>query len=75
MEGNKRGKVIIVEGIPGVGKSSYCENFALFNKNVVIIKEWVDNTILKEYLFDMKNNATSFQFLAQEESIKETKRS
>lgn len=63
------GKIIIVEGIISSGKSLFCNSYAACNKNVVVFKEWVDNKILAEYISDMPNKATSFQFRAQEETL------
>ena len=64
------GRIIIIEGLQGVGKSVFCESYAKCNKNVVVLKEWVDNQILEEYINDMPNKATSFQCKAQQETIK-----
>ncbi len=61
--------IIIVEGIPGCGKTTFCKSFASINKNAVIMEEWVDEKSLVEYLDDMPKNATSFQYEAQMQTI------
>lgn len=63
-------KIIVVEGIQGAGKSTFCKSYAACNKNVVVMEEWVDEEFLEKYLHDMKKHATVFQFRAQEETIK-----
>ena len=63
-------KIIIVEGIPGCGKTTFCKSYASScrEKDVVIMEEWVDEKILANYISDMKNKATSFQYEAQRQS-------
>ena len=67
------GKILIVEGIPGCGKTTFCKSYAAaFSRipgDVVIMEEWVDEKILSDYLSDMKNKATYFQYEAQRQSV------
>ena len=63
------GKVIIVEGIPGCGKTTFCKSYASSSEgNVVVMEEWVDEKILADYLTDMPKKATFFQYEAQRQS-------
>jgi deoxyadenosine/deoxycytidine kinase len=63
-------KIIFLEGIPGSGKTTLGNSYKAHNHNVIFCEEWVDEKILAEYIADMPNKATSFQFRAQEETIK-----
>lgn len=65
----RQGRIIVVEGIIGSSKSTFCQSYAACNDNVVVLKEWVDDNILMEYINDMPNKAKSFQFRAQAEVI------
>ena len=63
-------KIIIIEGNVGSGKSVFCSLYATNNPNVIVLEEWVDKKILSEYISDMKNKATDFQFQIQDETVK-----
>lgn len=67
------GKILIVEGIPGCGKTTFCKSYAAaFSRipgDVVIMEEWVDEKILADYISDMPNKATYFQYEAQRQSV------
>lgn len=63
------GKLIILEGLPGVGKTLFGKSYASVNPNSVFLEEWVDVKILKEYLADMKNKAADFQMHIQKETV------
>lgn len=63
-------KIIIIEGNIGSGKSVFCKSYAANNSDVIVLKEWVDEKILSEYISDMKNKATNFQFQIQDETVK-----
>jgi deoxyadenosine/deoxycytidine kinase len=64
------GKLIIVEGIPGSGKTTLCNQYKEENPATIIFPEWVDKDVLIDYLSDMKNKAYSFQCRALEECRK-----
>ena len=68
-----KGKIIVLEGLPGVGKTLFCESVATHDPNVRILKEWVETSCLKKYLSDMKTWATEFQFKIQEDTVKRMK--
>lgn len=63
------GHIIILEGLPGVGKTLLCESIAKHVDNVVILKEWVDEDILEKYIKNMKMYASRFQFRIQNETM------
>lgn len=65
-----KGKIIIIEGNIGSGKSVFCKSYAANNPNIIVLEEWVDNILLLDYLSDMKNKATDFQFQIQDETVK-----
>lgn len=65
-----KAKIIFLEGLPGSGKTTLGNSYKAHNHNVIFCEEWVDEKILAEYIADMPNKATSFQFRAQEEAIK-----
>ena len=64
-----QGKVIIIEGPPGCGKTTFCRSFVQHNSNAVMLEEWVDHVVLADYIADMENKATGFQFRAQRETL------
>ncbi len=66
---NYYGHIIILEGLPGVGKTVLATSIASANPNAICMKEWVDDQVLKDYIADMKNKATDFQFHIQEETM------
>ena len=63
------GKLIILEGLPGVGKTLFGKSYASVDPNSVFLEEWVDIKVLKEYLADMKNKAADFQMHIQKETV------
>ena len=67
------GKIIIVEGLQGSGKTLFCKSYVEWHENSVMLEEWVDPEILSNYINDMKNQATEFQFRAQDETLKNIK--
>lgn len=67
------GKLIILEGLPGVGKTLFGKSYATVNPNSLFLEEWVDVKILKEYLADMKNKAADFQMHIQKETVERVK--
>ncbi len=66
--------LIILEGLPGASKTLFGKSFVAAHGNAVFLEEWVDENILKEYLENMKENATSFQFYIQEETVNRIKK-
>ena len=66
--------LIILEGIPASGKSLWGESFVEAHENAVFLEEWVDEKVLKEYLENMKEKATEFQFYIQEETVNRVKK-
>lgn len=67
------GKIIIVEGLSGSGKTTFCKSFVNSNPNAEMMEEWVDEKILSEYIADMPNKATFFQFEAQRQTTNKLK--
>jgi len=63
------GKIIIIEGVPGCGKTTFCKSYVDSNPNAKMMEEWVDEKILSEYIADMPNKATFFQFEAQRQTM------
>jgi deoxyadenosine/deoxycytidine kinase len=63
------GRIIILEGLPGVGKSLLCESVVKHNENVKILKEWVNEDVLQKYIENMKKYASRFQFHIQNETM------
>jgi len=68
------GKLIILEGLPGVGKTSLGRSYASTHPDVIFLEEKVDEQLLAEYIADMPNKATKFQFGIQEETVEKIKR-
>lgn len=68
------GKLIILEGLPGVGKTLFGKSYASLNGNAVFLEERVDLDVLKEYLADMPAKATGFQMHIQEETVERIKK-
>jgi deoxyadenosine/deoxycytidine kinase len=62
--------IIVVEGIQGVGKTTFCKNYAASYENVIVLEEWVDEKLLADYIADMPNKATEFQFAVLQQTIK-----
>lgn len=62
------GVVIVIEGLPGSGKTTLCEQFNKLHPQVHILKEWVDTKILAEYLANPQAKAAEFQMRAQRET-------
>lgn len=60
-----KNKLIIIEGIPGSGKTTFCQKYLSdgvnISQNIFCFYEWTDNKILEDYLNDMKNKAYNFQ--------------
>lgn len=65
-----KGMVIIVEGVPGCGKTSFCRSYLKQNKDAVIMEEWVDVNLLSKYISNMEEYAFEFQCRAQTETLK-----
>lgn len=63
------GKIIVVEGVPGVGKTTFCTKYAEENSGVVVFPEVFDPKILKEYITDMSSHAFKFQTSMQESTL------
>lgn len=63
------GRIYILEGLPGVGKTLFCESVIKSMSNVKVLKEWVDEEMLEKYIKDMKKYATRFQFCIQNETM------
>ena len=68
------GCIFIFEGLPGVGKSLLAKSIANSCENSIMLEEEFDETILKEYIDNMKEKASEFQFSIQESTIKRMKR-
>ena len=68
------GKVYILEGLPGVGKTTYGKSRQKVCSSVVFIAEEVDDKQLKLYLQDMKGKARDFQFSVQKLTTERLKR-
>src|SRR4029079_5909118 len=66
--------LIILEGLPSAGKSLWGQSFFEAHENAVFLEEWVDEKVLKEYLENMKEKATEFQFYIQEETVNRVKK-
>ncbi len=66
--------LIILEGLPGASKTLFGKSFAAAHENAVFLEEWGDEKVLKEYLENMKEKATSFQFYIQQETVNRVKR-
>ena len=62
------GKIIVLEGLPGIGKTTLGESLRAHDPNVVFIPEVVNVEKLEIYLADMQNEAASFQFNTQFET-------
>jgi len=56
-----QGHVIIIEGLPGAGKSTLCRKYIEQYPNAVILLEEIDKELLALYLSDMTTYATMFQ--------------
>jgi deoxyadenosine/deoxycytidine kinase len=63
------GRIFILEGLPGVGKTLFCSSMVVHDKNVKVLAEWVDEKILQKYIVDMKKYASRFQFRIQNETM------
>ena len=66
--------LIILEGLPGASKTLFGKSYVAAHENAVFLEEWVDERVLKEYLENMKEKATSFQFYIQEETVNRIKK-
>lgn len=62
------GKIVVLEGLPGIGKTTLGESLQAHDSNVVFIPEVVNVERLKIYLADMQNKAADFQFDTQFET-------
>lgn len=69
----KKGRIIILESCPGAGKTTLGSSLQYHIPSCIFIPEKVDVSKLSEYLSDMKNKATDFQFEAQNETIERIK--
>ena len=66
--------LIILEGLPAASKTLWGKSFVEVHENAVFLEEWVDEKVLKEYLENMKEKATEFQFYIQEETVNRVKK-
>ncbi|MFS8158786.1 MAG: deoxynucleoside kinase [Candidatus Roizmanbacteria bacterium] len=66
----KVGKIIVVEGLQGAGKTLFCKSYCHLQPDCLVLEEWVDPEFLANYIADMKTKATAFQFKAQSETYK-----
>ena len=66
--------LIILEGLPGASKTLFGKSYVAAHENAIFLEEWVDEKVLKEYLENMKEKATSFQFYIQEETVNRIKK-
>ena len=66
--------LIILEGLPSSSKTLFGKSFSEAHENAVFLEEWVDEKVLKEYLENMKEKATEFQFYIQEETVNRVKK-
>ena len=66
--------LIILEGLPSASKTLFGKSFVEAYENAVFLEEWVDEKVLKEYLENMKEKATEFQFYIQEETVNRVKK-
>lgn len=71
----KVGRIIVVEGVPGVGKTTFCNKYVEKNRDsdVVVFPEVFDPEILKEYISDMRRHAFKFQTNMQESTLERIK--
>lgn len=71
----KVGRIIVVEGVPGVGKTTFCNKYAAENcdSGVIVFPEVFDPEILKEYISDMSRHAFKFQTNMQESTLERVK--
>jgi deoxyadenosine/deoxycytidine kinase len=63
------GRIFILEGLPGVGKTLFCDSMVVHDRNVKILAEWVDEEVLQKYIGNMKKYASRFQFRIQNETV------
>ena len=70
---NMSGRVIVIEGCPGAGKTLLSESLFGSDRKTKVLTEWVDEEILAKYLRDMKKYATRFQFMIQNETMNRIK--
>uniref|UniRef100_A0A6C0CFH6 Deoxynucleoside kinase domain-containing protein n=1 Tax=viral metagenome TaxID=1070528 RepID=A0A6C0CFH6_9ZZZZ len=63
------GKIIVLEGLPGIGKTTLGESLQAHDSNYLFIPEVVNVGKLKIYLADMQNKAADFQFDTQFETF------
>jgi deoxyadenosine/deoxycytidine kinase len=68
------GRVIVIEGCPGAGKTLLSESLFNSSPNVKVLTEWVNEDMLAKYLRDMKKYASRFQFMIQSETVKRIKK-
>lgn len=68
-QSDNRGEIIILEGLPGVGKTLLCRSALKHDSKVKVLEEWVDEDMLQKYLKDMKTWAKDFQFKIQDDTI------
>ena len=68
------GRVIVIEGCPGAGKTLLCESLFNSEEKVKVLTEWVNEEVLAKYLGDMKKYATRFQFMIQTETVNRIKK-
>lgn len=61
--------ILVVEGIQGVGKTTFCKTYAASHEDVVVLEEWVDEKLLADYIANMPDKATEFQFAALQHTI------
>jgi deoxyadenosine/deoxycytidine kinase len=66
--------LIILEGLPASSKTLWGKSYADVMENAVFLEEWVDEKVLKEYLENMEEKATEFQFYIQEETVNRIKK-
>lgn len=66
---NMTGRIIVLEGLPGAGKTLLSSSLCNYDENVIVLEEWVDEEVLAKYISDMKRYATNFQFRIQNETM------
>lgn len=66
--------LIILEGPQSCGKTTLGKSYVAAHPEAIFLEEWVDEMVLKEYLENMKEKATNFQFYIQEETINRVKK-
>lgn len=65
----KSGRIIILESCPGAGKTTLGQSLQYHRPSCIFIPEEVNLKKLEEYLADMQNKATEFQFESQRETM------